>query len=183
MICEGYTRCPEILCRVLKRLGQLADKSAKKPYKPKRCEQMTCPAQCIQIDVNVVPRACCMGNERLYQYTAIDEPSRLRYLAAYSEQSACSSADFLRKVCAFFKCHGFSMECIQTDYGFELTNRFSQSSRNLVTLFEKTAADLGIRHKLIRPYAPRRNGEVERRHREDQRRFYDGRSFYSPRRL
>ena len=42
----------------------------------------------------------------------------------------------------------------------------------LPTLFEKTAAELGIRHKLIRPYTPRHNGKVERSHREDQKLFY-----------
>ena len=42
-----------------------------------------------------------------------------------------------------------------------------------------TAAELGIRHKLIRPYTPRHNGKVERSHREDQKRFYSCHSFYS----
>ena len=71
------------------------------------------------------------------------------------------------------------MECVQTDNGFEFTNRFSNSSRDLPTLFEATAAQLGIRHKLIRPYTPRNNGKVERSHREDQKRFYACYSFYS----
>ena len=71
------------------------------------------------------------------------------------------------------------MECVQTDNGFEFTNRFSNSKRDLTTLFETTAAQLGIRHKLIRPYTPRHNGKVERSHREDQKRFYSCRSFYS----
>ena len=48
-----------------------------------------------------------------------------------------------------------------------------------MTLFEKTAAELGIRHKLIRPYTPRHNGKAERSHREDQKRFYSCHSFYS----
>lgn len=62
------------------------------------------------------------------------------------------------------------MECVQTDNGFEFTNRFSNSRRDLTTLFEATAQDLGVRHKLIRPYTPRHNGKAERSHREDQRR-------------
>ena len=45
------------------------------------------------------------------------------------------------------------MECIQTDNGFEFTNRFSRATRH--------------------------NGKAERSHREDQRRFYDSHSFYS----
>ena len=58
-------------------------------------------------------------------------------------------------------------------------NRFSNSKRELPTLFEKTAAELGIRHKLIRPYTPRHNGKVERSHREDLKRFYSCHDFYS----
>ncbi len=43
----------------------------------------------------------------------------------------------------------------------------------------KAAAELGVRHKLIRPYTPRHSGKVERSHREDQKRFYSRHSFYS----
>ena len=101
------------------------------------------------------------------------------FLAAYPEQSTYSSADFLRKLRAWYARRGIQVECVQTDNGFEFTNRFSGSKRNLPTLFEKTAAELNIRHKLIRPYTPRHNGKVERSHREDQKRFYSCRSFYS----
>ena len=56
---------------------------------------------------------------------------------------------------------------------------YRQSLMRYALKFEKTATDLGIRHKLIQPYTPRHNGKVERSHREDQRRFYDTYSFYS----
>ena len=176
---RGYTRCPVSLYRVLKRMGALPEPPKHQPYKPKPYEQMTYPGQRVQIDVKVVPRACCPNGQKLFQYSAIDEFSRLRYLAAYEEQNTYSSADFLTKAVVFFKKHGFSVECVQTDNGFEFTNRFSQSNRELVSLFERTAAELGIRHKRIRPYTPRHNGKVERSHREDQRRFYDTHRFYS----
>ena len=71
------------------------------------------------------------------------------------------------------------VECVQTDNSFEFTNRFSNSKRDLPSLFETTAVRLGIRHKPIRPYTPRHNGKVERSHREDQKRFYSCHSFYS----
>ena len=90
-----------------------------------------------------------------------------------------SSADFLRRLTAWYARRGIKVECVQTDNGFEFTNRFSNSKRDLPTLFEKTAAELGIRHKLIRPYTPRHNGKVERSHREDQKRFYSCHSFFS----
>ncbi len=176
---RGYKRCPESLYRVLKRLGDMPSSGKKQSYTPKPYERMTHPGERIQIDVKVVPHRCCPNGQKLFQYTAIDEYSRLRYLAAYDEQSTYSSADFLKKTVAFFKHKGVCVECVQTDNGFEFTNRFSPSKRELISLFEKTAAELGIRHKLIRPYTPRHNGKVERSHREDQRRFYDTHSFYS----
>jgi transposase len=71
------------------------------------------------------------------------------------------------------------MECVQTDNGSEFTNRFNSTKRDKPTLFEATLAQMGIRHKLIRPYTPRHNGKVERSHREDQKRFYSCHSFYS----
>ncbi|WP_373164212.1 DDE-type integrase/transposase/recombinase [Agathobaculum sp. Marseille-P7918] len=114
-----------------------------------------------------------------FSITAIDEFTRLRFLAAYSEQNTFSSADFLKKLFKWYARRGIRVECVQTDNGFEFTNRFSNSRRDLPTLFEVTAAELGIRHKLIRPYTPRHNGKVERSHREDQKRFYSSHCFYS----
>lgn len=177
---NGYTRPPGSLYRVMRRLGYFQAGKPKKKYVPKPMEQMQYPGQRVQIDVKFVPLACiATKGERYYQYTAIDEYSRLRYLKAYEENSTYSSADFLKNAAAFFKKHGFDIECVQTDNGFEFTNRFSQSQRTLPTLFEAAAVNLGIRHKLIRPYTPRHNGKVERSHREDQKRFYSCHSFYS----
>lgn len=177
---RGYTRCLESLFRVMRKLGMFPQKEKKKPYSPKPYEQMTYPGQRIQVDVKVVPRRCITDPElRLFQYTAIDEFSRLRFLWAYPEQSTYSSADFLRKLVKWYARRGIHVQCVQTDNGFEFTNRFSNSKRHLPTLFEQTAAELGIRHKLIKPYTPRHNGKVERSHREDQKRFYNTHSFFS----
>ena len=177
---RGYGRTVESLWRVMRREGLTEPATKKKTYTPKPYEQMLYPGQRIQIDVKVVPRQCIADPElKLYQYTAIDEYSRYRVLGAYPEQSTYSSADFLRKVVRCFARRGIKVECVQTDNGFEFTNRFSPSKRDLKTLFESTAESLGIRHKLIRPYTPRHNGKVERSHREDQRRFYDSHRFFS----
>ncbi len=177
---RGYTRRPESLFRVMRRLNMFPQPQKKEVYKRKPYEQMTYPGQRVQIDVKVVPRKCITAPElRLFQYTAIDEFTRLRFLTAYPEQSTYSSADFLKKLVKWYRRHGIRVECVQTDNGFEFTNRFSNSKRELPTLFEKTAFELGIRHKLIRPYTPRHNGKVERSHREDQRRFYASHSFFS----
>ena len=39
--------------------------------------------------------------------------------------------------------------------------------------------ELGIRHKLIKPFTPRHNGKVERSHRKDNENFYASHRFYS----
>lgn len=176
----GYTRRPESLFRILRKLEMMKQFQPKKRDKLKPYKQMTYPGQRVQVDVKVVPKACIADPElRLFQYTAIDEFSRLRFLAAYPEQSTFSSADFLERLAVWYKLRGITVECAQTDNGFEFTNRFSNSKRDIPTRFELAATRLGIRHKLIRTYPPKHNGKVARSHREDQRRFYDSHLFYS----
>ena len=151
---RGYTRRPESLFRVMRKLGMFPQEKKKKAYTPKPYQQMTHPGERVQVDVKVVPRRCITDSElRLFQYTAIDEFSRLRFLAAYPEQSTYSSADFLKRLVKWYARKGIHVECVQTDNGFEFTNRFSNSHRDIPTLFEKTTAELGVRHKLIRPMA------------------------------
>ena len=180
-LCQrGYTRRPESLFRVMRKLGLFPQGEKKPAYKPKPYQQMTYPGQRVQVDVKVVPRRCIANPElRLFQYTAIDEFTRLRFLAAYPEQSTYSSADFLKKLVKWYARRGIRVECVQTDNGIEFTNRFFTGKQDQPTLFEATATQLGIRHKLIRPYTPRHNGKVERSHREDQKRFYSSHAFFS----
>lgn len=179
---RGYTRSLGGLYRVLRKQGWFDFEKPKKKYIPKPYQQMTYPGERVQIDVKVVPSYCRVGDARetkLYQYTAIDEFSRLRYLAAYNEQSTYSSADFLAKAVAYYAKRGIKVECIRTDNGFEFTNRLSRSKRPSETLFEMIAASRGLKYSYIRPYTPRHNGKVERSHREDQKRFYSHHTFYS----
>lgn len=89
---------------------------------------MTYPGQRIQVDVKVVPRKCIADPElRLFQHTAIDEFSRLRFLWAYPEQSTYSAADFLKRLVIWYARKGIHAECVQTDNGFEFTNRRSNN--------------------------------------------------------
>lgn len=176
---RGYTRRSESLFRVMCRMGTLPWEKKKKAYAPKPCQQMTHTGERIQVDVKVVPRRRIADPElRLFQYTAIDEFSRLRFLAAYPEQSTYSSADFLKRLVKWYPRRGIYVECLQSDNGFEFTNRFSNSKRDISTLFEKIATQLGVRHKLFRPYTPRHNGKVELAT-GGQKRFYSSHSFFS----
>lgn len=178
---RGYTRSLVGMYRYMrKELGYQPEKPKKK-YVPKPYQQMDHPGERVQIDVKVVPRDCIVRfgeGERYFQYTAIDEKTRKRYLGAYEEQSTYSSADFLAKVYAYFKRLGVRIETVQTDNGSEFTNRLNQSKKDRETLFEAKARSLGVQVKHIKPYTPRHNGKVERSHRNDQQRFYDLHTFF-----
>lgn len=177
---RGYTRSITGLYRLLRRIQLAAVKPPNPKYAPKPCEQMLYPGQRVQVDVKQVPSACIVGQPegtKFYQYTAIDEFSRFRYLEAFEEASTYSSDLFLQHLTRAFP---FKIECIQTDNGFEFTKRFANKGReNDLTRFEKRLALLGIRHKKIRPYTPRHNGKVERSHRKDNEYFYATHKFYS----
>ena len=133
---RGYKRSIPGLYRFLKKQGIMAEKLPNPKYVPKPYEQMKYPGQRIQIDVKFVP-SCCMVNEakgkKFYQYTAIDEYSRWRYVEAFEEHSTYSSARFLEHLIQLFP---KPIECVQTDNGMEFTKRFSTSGKEALTLFQ-----------------------------------------------
>ena len=53
---RGYTRCPESLFRVMRKMGLFPAEKPKNPYKPKPYEQMTYPGQRVQVDVKANSR-------------------------------------------------------------------------------------------------------------------------------
>ena len=176
---RGYKRSISGLYRVLKRQGALPVKPPNPKHVPKPYEQMHYPGQRVQIDVKFVPSSCLVNEasgQKFYQYTAIDEYSRWRYVEAFDEHSTYSSAVFLEHL---IKAFPLPIECVQTDNGSEFTKRFFANSEKNLTLFQIRLAEHGIRHKLIRPFTPRHNGKVERSHRKDNERFYATHSFFS----
>ena len=176
---RGYSRSITGLYRILRKQDEMAIKPPNPKYIPKPYEKMLYPGQRVQIDVKVVPSACIVGDaegEKFFQYTAIDEYSRFRYIEAFQEQSTYSSAIFLEHM---LKAFPFKVECVQTDNGVEFTKRLLPTSKPTPTLFEASLKQRGITHKLIRPYTPRHNGKVERSHRKDNEYFYATHKFYS----
>jgi len=182
---RGYTRTVQGLSGALARQGIPTNpKSSPSPTcKPKPYEQMTYPGQRIQIDVKYVPKECINPellnraekeglNAKLFQYTAIDEYSRLRILEGYDERNTYVSSEFLKIVVSFYKAHGIEVECAQIDNGIEFTKRLIAHKDNNLSAFELTAKQLNVRVKFIKPHTPKHNGKVERSHREDQRLFY-----------
>ena len=163
--------------RSIRKQGITAVHPPNPKYVPKPYGQMTHPGERIQIDVKFVPAVCLVNEakgEKFYQYTAIDEYSRRRYVEAFEEHSTYSSAVFVDHLVKAFP---FPPECVRTDNGSEFTSRFT-SNKDRLTLFEERLQEHGIRHKLIRPYTPRHNGKVERSHRKDNERFYATHTFY-----
>ena len=176
---RGYTRSIPGLYRFLRKQGLMAIHPKNPKYIPKPYVQMQRPGQRIQIDVKFVPSVCLanpdLAGEHFFQYTAIDEYSRWRFVEAFEEHNTYSSAMFLEHLVKVFPCR---IECVQTDNGSEFTNRFT-THRDKPTLFQAHLAQHGIQHKVIRPFTPRHNGKVERSHRKDNERFYAIHRFYS----
>ena len=79
------------LFRVMRKLGLYRKKSKNPKYIPKPYEKATFPGQKVQIDVKVVPKSCIVGKakkleQKFYQYTAIDECKRIRFLMSFEEK-------------------------------------------------------------------------------------------------
>lgn len=174
---RGYTRSVPSLYHQLKKLNlKFTNIKKKTKTKPKPYIQMTFPGERIQIDVKTVPSKCIVGQFKLYQYTAIDEYTRFRYLQLYPEKSTYSSYKFMLEVIKRFP---FRIYVVRTDNGLEFTKRLISNDPNDITLFELALKRNNIRHDLIKPYTPKHNGKVERSHRKDNERFYSSHRFYS----
>ena len=177
---RGYSRSISGLYRFLRKQKMMAVKPANPKYVPKPYEQMLFPGQRIQIDVKFVPSICLVNQaqgQSFFQYTAIDEYSRWRFVEAFEEHNTYSSAIFLDHLVKVFP---LPIQCVQTDNGSEFTKRFTGTKREEnLTLFEERLRQYGIKHKKIRPFTPRHNGKVERSHRKDNERFYATHTFYS----
>ena len=165
---KGYARSYKSMCRAIKRLELGEVEKRREGQKPKPYAKAEYPGQKVQIDVKYVPSYCVANDTKYYQYTAIDEYSRVVYREMYEEHSTYSSRDFIRKVVNFYP---FKIELVQTDNGGEWTNAL-KSDNPKPTMFEIELARLGIKYTRIRIATPRHNGKVERQHRTDEKRFY-----------
>ena len=146
--------------RILKRLelNRLPASQRHKRYDKrwKRYEKPL-PGHRVQLDVKFI--APLPGSRpKHYQFTAIDDCTRLRVLRIYpklNQQTAIQFLDYLLERLPF------RVEVIQTDNGPE----FGAS-------FHWHVLDKGIGHIYIKPRTPRLNGKVERSHRIDAEEFY-----------
>ena len=172
---HGYTRSLCTLNRAMKTLGIGRKKQRKKKYISKPYDTPKEAGERVQIDVKYVPSECLVkGIPKLYQYTAVDEATRLRCRVIFDEHSSWNAVRFLHYVRKKFP---FEIKCVQTDNGTEFTNALCNPGK--LSEFEQYLNKEKIAHKRILPATPRHNGKVERVHRMDDERFYSSRSFYS----
>lgn len=177
----GYTRSFSGMVYAAKRMGLGAALKAKKPVRTNqsRYPELMKPGEKVQIDVKEVPYACLRGELRrngkhLYQWTAIDECTRVRFVYGFEAHTPENTVKFLKMLVKVFP---FPIKAIQTDNGTEFTYKFISDTEKspMDQLLEKW----GIKHILIPPRTPWHNGKVERSHRNDQRYFYDWETFRS----
>lgn len=115
------------------------------------------PGHRLQMDVKFLERIPGTA-KRLYQFTAIDDCTRIRVLKVYDVCNQRSAIQFLNEVRQRLP---FRIHVVQTDNGAEFQSQFHWH-----------AEALDIRHVYIRPRTPRLNGKVERSHRVDDQEFY-----------
>ena len=117
------------------------------------------PGHHVQVDVKFLFFNDKQGKRiKRFQYTAIDDCTRIRALKIYEKHTQSSSIDFINHVVQKFP---FRIKTIRTDNGHEFQTRFHWH-----------VADMGMLHVYIKPATPRLNGKVERSHLTDQREFY-----------
>ena len=149
---NGYKRTIQGLYHVMRKLGIYKKVPSKRKHtQPPEVPIARYPGERVQIDVKFVPMECLTKElkeqgERYYQYTAIDEYTRLRYTYFCKEHTTYESAKFVDRLVKYFP---FKIKLIQTDNGFEFTNRLSwnRSSRNIETLFEKRLREMEIKYE------------------------------------
>ena len=99
----GYTRTIQGLYHVMQRLGiYKKTPSKKKESEPNEWVSGEYPGDKIQVDVKYVPKKCMSKElqekgEKFYQYTAIDEYSRLRYTWFTNAHDTYASSEFVKE--------------------------------------------------------------------------------------
>ncbi|MEE2852444.1 MAG: IS481 family transposase [Actinomycetota bacterium] len=121
------------------------------------------PGHQVQIDVKFVEplktAARPAGRRtKYYQFTAIDDCTRLRVLRIYPRCDQKTAIQFVDYVLERLP---FAVQVVQTDNGAEFQSAFHYH-----------VLDKGVGHRYIKPRTPRLNGKVERSHRIDAEEFY-----------
>ena len=140
------------------KINRLPKTASKRTLHTKRYCKDT-PGHHVQVDVKFITLRDALGNKiKRFQYTAVDDATRIRTLKIYSKHNQKNAIDFIDHVVEKFP---FRIHTIRTDRGHEFQARFHWH-----------VEDKGMRHIYIKPRSPQLNGKVERSHRIDQEEFY-----------
>ena len=173
---KGYSRSFSGMVYAAKRLGLTEEpKPKKKNRKSRRYPEILVPGEKVQIDVKEVPYNCLRGKvlrdgKHLYQWTAIDECTRIRFVYGFEEHTPENTVKFLKML---LKAFPFKIQTIQTDNGTEFTYKYISETET--SPLDK-ALNMAL-NSLTDKTKPWHNGKVERSHRNDQRYFYDWETF------
>lgn len=146
--------------QVLKRhgLNRLPKNSKKRTVLTRRYEKQV-PGHHIQVDVKFLNFNSPDGKKvKRFQYTAVDDATRIRALRIYKRHNQKNAIDFIDYVIEKFP---FRIHTVRTDNGHEFQAKFHWH-----------VEDLGIRYVYLKPRSPNLNGKVERSHSTDKQEFY-----------
>ena len=146
--------------RILKRngLNRLPRGTRMRKLHTKRYQKQV-PGHHIQVDVKFLTFIGKRGEKvRRFQYTAIDDATRVRALKIYNKHTQANAISFIDHIIETFP---FRIREVRTDNGHEFQAKFHWH-----------VEDKGIRHAYIKRGTPQLNGKVERSHRSDQQEFY-----------
>jgi len=157
--CHAITISDAGVYRILRRhgLSRLPGGTRVRKIHTQRYQQQM-PGHQIQVDVKFLKFEDKDGPVKRYQYTAIDDATRIRALKIYDRHNQSNAIDFINTVVAKFP---FRIREVRTDNSHEFQAQFHWH-----------VEDLGIRHAYIKPASPQLNGKVERSHRTDEQEFY-----------
>lgn len=167
--------------KVLKRNGLIKKRKGKRKEKNTYEAPKYLPGEKVQIDIKYVKLEDEIAKLEgklyrwVYQYTAIDIATGIKFKMIYESRDVQAGIDFLTKVRLFYP---FPIQVIQTDNGFEFTWRLHPEIHKTHP-FTLQCELYGWQHKLIPPAYPRANSHVERTHRIDEEECYRRRTFTS----
>lgn len=88
-----------------------------------------------------------------YLHVAVDDMSRVAYVGVFADERGTTCARFVLDAAAFFACHGVRIERVLTDNAKNYTRSKA---------FAGALDEIGVRHKVTRPFRPQTNGKAER---------------------
>jgi transposase InsO family protein len=155
---------PATVARILARHGLRRLRDLEPREHPERYEHRR-PGDLLHLDVKKLGRIERVGHrihgDRTksvrgagweYVHVAVDDRSRVAYVEILRDETAATTAGFLRRAIAWYRTVGVRVRRILTDNG----------SGYLGRLFAQACEEMRVRHRRTRPYRPRTNGKAER---------------------